>query len=278
MPNHVVNFVKGPVHMLQALLNSRCEVDFKQVIPPNFPYDFSGISHNHGTVNSYYDLIKNFTDNERAGFFKNLAFKQPFQESLYLDRNGNVREIPLETIYEQTFQNIKATGHPHWYSWNIENWGARTNAFDFMINLDDDDPFIVFQTAWSSPFPVFAELSRKFPGEMLSVAFADEDIGSNFGLVGFVEGGYTPLNPHIFIQERIKKLGSVFEFCVGMQITNYPILRYHDYLTVSEAYDKIGEYFFSAGQDSQEEKESIYFQTVENQAKMPMIPQNYDIP
>lgn len=278
MSNHVVNFVKGPVYMLQALLNSRCEVDFKQVIPPNLPYDFSAISHNHDTVTSYYDQLKNFTDSERADFFKNLVLKHPFQESLGLNRNGNVREMQIETIYEQTFQNIKATGHPHWYDWNIENWGARTNAFDFMINLDGDDPFIVFKTAWSSPFPVFAELSRKFPGEMLSVAFADEDIGSNFGLVGFVEGGYTPLNPHIFIQERIKKLCSVFEFCVGMQRTNYPILRFYDYFTVLKAYDKIGGRFFSAWQDSQEEKESIHFQIVENQAKMPMIPQNFDIP
>ena len=76
------------------------------------------------------------------------------------------------------YYNIMRYGYKDWYDWSIENWGTKWNACDCFDNGD----YIEFETAWSLPHPVYAKLAEITP---IRVVYADEDLGSNCGLVDF---------------------------------------------------------------------------------------------
>jgi hypothetical protein len=76
-------------------------------------------------------------------------------------------------------------GDLNWYDWSVNHWGTKWNAYDYVALRDDA---ISFQTAWSFPMPVITELSRRFPDEPITVAFADEDLGYNVGFFQFRNG------------------------------------------------------------------------------------------
>lgn len=81
-------------------------------------------------------------------------------------------------------ENVIKYGYGNWYDWSRGNWGTRWNANDISV----DDCCITFDTAWSTPFPIFEELSRRLPEATIIVDFADEDIGSNCGVLAFKNG------------------------------------------------------------------------------------------
>jgi hypothetical protein len=83
-------------------------------------------------------------------------------------------------------ENILMYGHADWYSWSIENWGTKWNAYSVWV--DEDDECITFDTAWSTPHPIFAALSRLLPDATIIVKFADEDIGYNCGVLAYRNG------------------------------------------------------------------------------------------
>lgn len=62
-----------------------------------------------------------------------------------------------------------------WYSWHIENWGTKWNAYDYTVEPGK----LRFDTAWSHPMPVMRALAAKYPDEKFEIKYADEDIGSN---------------------------------------------------------------------------------------------------
>jgi hypothetical protein len=89
--------------------------------------------------------------------------------------------------------------HPHrdesgrelvcWYSWNVDAWGTKWNAYSPEVEPTEGDLCRVkFQTAWSHPFPVVEALALKFPDEEIYVEYADEDFGSNLGTY-LIKGG-----------------------------------------------------------------------------------------
>lgn len=70
------------------------------------------------------------------------------------------------------------------YEWCIANWGTKWNAYD--IGFGYDEAF--FQTAWSTPKPIWVELSKRFPDLQLEIEYADEDRGSNCGRLKYING------------------------------------------------------------------------------------------
>ena len=76
--------------------------------------------------------------------------------------------------------------------WSCENWGTKWGACHTYY-VDENN--IEFDTAWSCPFKIFEEISKKY-NTRVEVEFADEDIGNNCGIViydkgeeiGFIEG------------------------------------------------------------------------------------------
>lgn len=71
------------------------------------------------------------------------------------------------------------------YEWCRKNWGTKWNAYS---QKRVDDKTIYFETAWSTPIPIFHLISAKFPDVPFTVRYADEDIGSNAGVLQFKSG------------------------------------------------------------------------------------------
>lgn len=77
--------------------------------------------------------------------------------------------------------NIKKYGFPTWYEWSIKNWGTKWDACEVDYDTYEDNITLRFDTAWSTPSPIFIELSKQFPTLDIDVEFADEDLGYNCG-------------------------------------------------------------------------------------------------
>jgi len=73
------------------------------------------------------------------------------------------------------------------YEWCHSNWGTKWNAYDITWDYDS----VYFCTAWSSPEPIWEELSKRFPDLILMVEYADEDTGHNCGILAYRNGTQT---------------------------------------------------------------------------------------
>ena len=81
--------------------------------------------------------------------------------------------------------NEQTYGHRTWYSWAIENWGTKWNAY----SIDLLPPNVIrFDTAWSTPEPIIKALSKMFPDYKFEIEWADEDTGYNVGRAVFENG------------------------------------------------------------------------------------------
>lgn len=50
----------------------------------------------------------------------------------------------------------------NWFSWNKENWGTKWNAYQTKTEICENIAWIVFDTAWSIPYPIMAAFANKF--------------------------------------------------------------------------------------------------------------------
>ncbi|MFX8075192.1 hypothetical protein ABTK71_19920, partial [Acinetobacter baumannii] len=65
-------------------------------------------------------------------------------------------------------------------------WGTKWNACESSASPEEGKAS--FDTAWSRPEGVLRELSKRFPDDVITVTFADEDIGSNCGTFSLKAG------------------------------------------------------------------------------------------
>lgn len=103
---------------------------------------------------------------------------------------GLTQELADE--YEQRF------GASDWYDWQCSNWGTKWNAND--VYWGDDNEYVSFNTAWSTPFNLFVSLSKKYPQATFEIEYADEDFGYNVGQYTLENG--------IEIQQNVPNGGS----------------------------------------------------------------------
>jgi hypothetical protein len=73
----------------------------------------------------------------------------------------------------------------NWYDWSVENWGTK---WDVSETHEDENGYICFDTAWSTPVELICFLSEKYTNLSFEVKFADEDIGNNCGTYTFNNG------------------------------------------------------------------------------------------
>lgn len=69
-----------------------------------------------------------------------------------------------------------------WYDWCIENWSTK---WDVNETYEDENGYICFDTAWSTPHAIILELSIRYPELIFEVQYADENLGSNCGKYKF---------------------------------------------------------------------------------------------
>lgn len=90
----------------------------------------------------------------------------------------------LEDLGNTYIKNIIEYGCDNWYDWCVENWGTKWRPSDTYY-IDENN--IEFETAWSTPEPIFKEISRKY-NTTVKVEYADEDLGYNCGIMLFKNG------------------------------------------------------------------------------------------
>jgi hypothetical protein len=108
---------------------------------------------------------------------------------------------------QKALDNIKKYGHKDWYSWSTAKWGTKWNAYS-QVEVSFDE--IIFDTAWSTPFPVIQKLSKMFPKVKIFLSYADEDFGHNCGEITLQKG--------IEIDSNIPKGGSVKALTLAAEI------------------------------------------------------------
>ena len=109
-----------------------------------------------------------------------------------------------DKLYEngkQYMYNREHYGCYTWFDWCRRNWGTKWNACNAEWSLDDG--MLVFQTAWSAPFPIIEALAEKYPDLDFTHRWADEDIGNNCGRKTYENGECTDT---YYPEERIESV------------------------------------------------------------------------
>lgn len=192
MPNHITNILtlKGSKEDIEKCFESikgindgeKMLIDFNKIIPqPDSLNITSGSS-----VENAIAIIKN-----DQSYFQNML-DYPWVINAGITSIEVLIEKIKSNLTEKDFkegqisiENEQKYGYRNWYDWSIANWGTKWNSYD---NIYLTPESIQFDTAWSTPFPVMCELSKKFPNLIVEVFYADEDIGSNCGSYTLKEG------------------------------------------------------------------------------------------
>ncbi|MBV4552337.1 hypothetical protein HU742_014420 [Pseudomonas sp. SWRI102] len=176
MPNHVTNKINAPAHVLKALINESGKIDFNTVLPFRGVFPWDGIS---GQAETAAEAITAEPLNDH-----------PLIAGLERRNRAEANVMQLsEECFEQFIQmlrNKRTSGHFHSLDFAREVWGTKWNAYDQVISLDAGE--LSFDTAWSCPIPVLTELSKRHPEHLITVRYADEDLGSNCGTVRLKAG------------------------------------------------------------------------------------------
>ena len=80
---------------------------------------------------------------------------------------------------------IEKYGYDNWYNWSNANWGTKWNAYE-VEHISDTE--VQFDTAWSCADNLIAKLSSLHPTVEFILTYADEDTGSNCGIITYKEG------------------------------------------------------------------------------------------
>lgn len=93
----------------------------------------------------------------------------------------------LQDLGNTYINNILEYGCDTWYDWSCKHWGTKWNC-NSVYAIDDNN--VEFETAWSCPYELLKEISKKYNTKVV-VEYADEDIGSNCGTLTFENGEET---------------------------------------------------------------------------------------
>ena len=171
MPNHVTTVLKASKEVIKGLLIDG-KVDFNSVLPSFEDGQGSGIS---GAVESLAESCLPF-DKEQ--------FMAEYKISTILDSDVTKLDDKDFNSFIKMLENKRKHGYLHCMDFNRAVWGTKWNAYDCSVEIDQ----IKFDTAWNFPAPVVAKLSLIFPNEDVVISYADEDTGSNCGMVTYRNG------------------------------------------------------------------------------------------
>ena len=217
MPNHVTNILtfKGSVKDVEDLRNAIKGtdsdnvdqlIDFSKIIP--MPPELMIQSSSSVDYGLAVILFREKGDDSKLKpilaypWVKAENITKPEQLANYLVEKNRADLVEGK----QALENLNKYGFKDWYSWSVANWGTKWNAY----SISEADDCIMFDTAWSTPFPVIEELSSMFPNVQITLEFADEDFGHNCGQIVFLDGDT--------IDENIPKGGSAEAYVLAAKI------------------------------------------------------------
>lgn len=187
MPNHITNVIEFHCdddrfrEIAEFLRGSMTDeplgtVDFNVLIP--MP---ESLQIESGTVGARgLDIYRRFMNEIKGSASGNRAeIEAKFKQELNDDEAWD--------LGKQYYENILEHGFPTWYEWAYKNWGTKWNAYD-CEPADFDRHRLSFLTAWCGVPDILKKISEKFPEVSIGYAWADEDIGSNVGVIEYKDG------------------------------------------------------------------------------------------
>lgn len=181
MPNHVTNIIEVVSlgdHSWSELSESLLidgMVDFNAIIKsPECLKDFEPHMGILSRARLALGLVKQPAG--RDDFIANLTFQNDIRDAITPAKKEDYPEIV------RAIQNYEECGYLYWYDWQNEHWGTKWNAYSQPTEgWPDGCMAFRFETAWSHPSEIIAELSRRLSSADFFVRYADEDMGSNCG-------------------------------------------------------------------------------------------------
>jgi len=187
MPNHITNIVtaRGPLDELmvyQDFMATQVEdgtiyFDFNKLIPRSEDLNIESSSR----VDDWFYLI-DWT-------IPSFLTKEKMDDRIA--RLSDEEKDSAIDLAKKYLSNIEKYWYSNWYDWSIVYWGTKWNGYSSYRKkylYEWDDSLIVFDSAWSTPTPVWEALAKRFPNLSFDIKFADEDIGSNCWMI-FIEKG-----------------------------------------------------------------------------------------
>lgn len=220
MPNWVTNIVefsgdeKLIAKMKKEIKDENNAIDFNKIAP--IPKELEGTRSPMVAISK-----KEYKEQERR-----IASGELTEH----EKNWGISRCLTQELIDEYNEKFGAC---EWYHWQLENWGTKWNACD---SEDYGDRF-EFNTAWSNPFALLVNLSKKYPKIEFNVRYADEDFGHNVGEYTLFGG--------LLMNENVPKGGSreALELAMTIQygdISEYP---FDDYETFTDLYsDELNEY------------------------------------
>lgn len=87
-----------------------------------------------------------------------------FNSLIPMPEELDVGNVPIGNPTDQMQLNTDKYGYSSWYDWCVDKWGTKWNSYDCSVErVSDEHAVIRFQTAWSLPYPVFAEIAELYP-------------------------------------------------------------------------------------------------------------------
>ena len=177
MPNYVKNIVtisgdKETIKKAKRSLIKKGEFSFNHIIPMPKSLNIESSSRVNDAINAIKGGRK--------------ALKQWREERL---EDWGAEQVDATISMARTaIKNIKKYQAQDWYDWSRYNWGTKWDACDASVETAPCEIKLVFETAWSTPVPVFNAIAKKFPTLAISVEYADEDLGYNCGTIVYEDG------------------------------------------------------------------------------------------
>lgn len=105
-------------------------------------------------------------------------------------------ECPKDCIVNSSSHVEEDISRPwfDWYNWHCKYWGTKWNAYDTYNKIGKSYVIFVFNTAWTTPTRIIEQLAKKYQEYDFELKYADEDYGSNCGIVRHEAGDYDALS------------------------------------------------------------------------------------
>jgi len=177
MPNWITTRVSAPEAVIKGMLNADGAIDFGVILP------FPGPNDSWDSIRIDAEILAEIvckipvSSNGRVGALE--QHNRDISDIRALDGAGFSQFVGM-------LENYRACGFLHSMDFGRKVWGTKWNACEQTV--DAEQGLATFETAWGHPDNVMVELSKRFPTDLISVVYADEDIGSNCGRYSLLDG------------------------------------------------------------------------------------------
>lgn len=127
-----------------------------------------------------FEQVKTLMKTEDSPFDFNVLIPYPEQYKVLDDARNEAEKQPDVKWHDLPKDGFNQGG----FEWCVSHWGTKWDAYE----IGEDYDAILFNTAWNTPRPIWAELSKRFPELYLKVEYASEDRGSNCGTLTYLNG------------------------------------------------------------------------------------------